>query len=84
MTQEQALVICRKLMPDAELQLERVHCIGAKRGYMEKFQVWDWSLSGTRIIATSELSWEHCVAIVKTHIESAWEHDSSPVEPEAA
>lgn len=85
MTQEQALELCTKWFPDAELQLERTHCIGAKRGTMDQFKVWDWAGTGGKLelLADSEVSWEHCLDIVKSKFGSLYEPDTTPVEEEA-
>ena len=82
MTQEQALAICVELFPDAEIQLDRSHCIGVQRGTMDEFKVWDWT-SGPKILASSERSWEHCIDILKTQAEHLYPQDDSPVEVSA-
>jgi hypothetical protein len=82
MTQEQALEVCKTLFPDAEIQLERTHSIGVKRGHVDEFQVWDWS-GKLRSLATSRISWEHCIDILKPQAESNYEKDTSPVEASA-
>ncbi len=83
MTQQEALKIAMELCPDAEIQLERVHCIGAKRGSMEEFKIWDWR-GNLRSLATSEKSWEHAIDILRTQQEDLYPQDSSTEELDAA
>ena len=80
MTQEQALFEFQEMFHDRrELQIERTRVIGVKRGHMNTFRLSSWQ-HGYEIIATSNRSWEHALAIAKSGNEDIWAEDDSPVE----
>lgn len=87
MTQEQALEICKELFPDKaeNFTLEREHYIGMQWGHMDTFRIWEHSHSyRSEILATSHVSWEHAIAVLKANSEELWEQDNSPVDMESA
>ena len=85
MNQQQALDAVKAIFPDIaeHLQVERSHSLGAQRGTMNVYRVWDWSGRTPKTLATSGRSWEHAVAIAKSGNEDVWPEESEPFEDEA-
>jgi hypothetical protein len=86
MTQEDALKALQEIFPiNPYLAVSRERTIGYVKGWANTFYLWDHSGSGRNsIIASSNRSWEHAVAIAKSGNEDCWPEDDSPVEKEAA
>jgi hypothetical protein len=83
MTQEQALAELKLIFPDdAEyLRVEREHSIGCRHGFKDTFTLWNHSAHfNSHIVASSNRSWEHALAIAKSGNEECWEQDTSEVE----
>lgn len=83
MTQEQALAEFQAMFPeDAEkLSVSRERFIGYKP--RNTFYLWNRTGLGPDIIASSERSFEHALAIAKSGNEDCWPEDDSPIEDAA-
>ena len=77
MTQEQALAQFKLFYPqDADyLQVEREHCIGYRHSVDDAFRLWNHRGGLCQIVATSNRSWEHALAIAKSGNEDIWPED---------
>lgn len=88
MTQQEALEKVKAMLSEIAdgIKLEREHSIGCKYGLMNHFRIWDHSnRSICRILASSEHSWEHAVAMVEAErIAKTVAADTSAVEDEVA
>jgi hypothetical protein len=86
MTQQEALERAKELCPDIAhyITVSREHSIGFKHGHMEQFYIWDHSFRESEILASSNTSWEHCLAQIAA-VEDNFTPDNSDFdEPEAA
>ena len=84
MKQTEALDEARKLFPEIadHISVERNYTIGFKHGIQNQFYIWDHSNRGARIVAHSDRSWEHALAIAKSGNEDIWPEDATPIDDE--
>lgn len=84
MNQQQALDAVKAIFPDIaeHLQVESTRALGAQRGNMNMYWIWDWSGQKLRTIAFSTRSWEHALAIAKSGNEDIWPEENEPLEDE--
>lgn len=85
MTQEQALKAFQAIFPESDkLQVQRVRSIGYKHGYTTEYSLWDFSRVGreSAIVATSDRSWEHVLAIAKSGNDDCWAEEDGVWEDE--
>lgn len=80
MTQEEALAELQAAFPDRAqyFRLVREHSIGMQYGCMDEFCIWQ-HYGSRQILANSNRSWEHAVAIAKSGNEDIWPEDHSPI-----
>jgi len=85
MTQEQALVEFQKLRPEStKLQASRERSVGYQHGFANSYVLWDHAEYGSPIVASSERSWEHALAIAKSGDEDCWPETDAVFEDEVA
>lgn len=85
MTQEKALSEFQAIFPeDANyLTVERERKIGYEHGDMNAFYLWNHNLPGSSsIVASSNRSFEHALAIARSGNEDIWEEDTTPIPEE--
>lgn len=78
MTQEQALAEIEAAFPEkkGQIKLERNHSIGMQHGSMDQFYIWEKvGRLSVEIMASSDRSWEHAIAIAKSENEDIWPED---------
>ena len=81
MTQEQALQALREIYPDNKhLAVSREREIGHRN--TDQYFAWNWTGYRCEILARSDRSWEHMLAIAKSGNEDIWPEDKSAWEDE--
>lgn len=86
MTQEQALKAFQEIFPQqaASLSVQRERTIGYKHGWPNVYTLWDHSRSRIQsaLVASSNRSWEHALAIAKSGDEDVWPEEKGQWEDE--
>ena len=84
MTQEQALKELEAIFPNLAggLTVTRERSIGLHWGSDVEYRAWNHKDRACDILATSNRSWEHMLAIAKSGNEDIWPEDKAPWEDE--
>lgn len=85
MKQSEALEEFKKLFPEDSdnLSVERNHSIGFQCGNEDEFYLRNFANGPSdSIVASSTRSFEHALAIAKSHKKDVWPEDHSPIEGE--
>jgi hypothetical protein len=84
MTQEQALKELEVIYPELAgfLTVTRERSIGLHWGSDNEYRAWNHKNRECSILATSDRSWEHMLAIAKSGNENIWPEDKAPWEDE--
>lgn len=84
MTQEQALAAFQALRPESpKLAVSRERRIGYELGFANCYYLWDHELTCS-IVASSNRSWEHALAIAKSGDDDCWPEEDAVFEDEVS
>ena len=86
MTQLEALAEAKIIAPEIadKLTMDRHHTVGFIYGHVDEFYIWNHADDACEILAHSDRSWEHALAIMKAKLgnDNLWPKDNSPIEDE--